>query len=247
MYTGKGPEPVYGPMLICCQTVIIMKKKRFQWQEWSYTEDHCFLCDRTGKPASALTNGYDSCGGDETVFGAIAGDVVGSVFEWHNVKTTEFPLFSRFTRFTDDTVLTAAVADALLRREKRSNRFGDASKAKAGYRESLRRFAAWYPDAGYGQMFEEWTRSASSRPYRSYGNGAAMRVSPVGYACSTLEDVLREAKWSAQITHNHRQGIRGALAIAACVFLARRQTSKDEIKSYVTGNFGYDLGRTLDE
>jgi ADP-ribosylglycohydrolase len=181
------------------------------------------------------------------MLGAIAGDVIGSVYEWHNTKSTDFPLFSRLSRYTDDTVLTVAVADALLHRQPRKNWFSDKFYARASYRNSLQKYARMFPDSGYGQMFEEWAKARSDKPYRSYANGAAMRVCPIGFAFDNMEDVLREAKRSAEITHNHRDGIRGAQAIAACVFLARTGASKQDMKRFIEKNFRYKLSRTLDE
>ncbi|WP_426453015.1 ADP-ribosylglycohydrolase family protein [Paenibacillus sp. S-38] len=115
------------------------------------------------------------------MLGAVVGDVIGSVFEWHNVKSTDFPLYDRFTRYTDDTVLTAAVADAVLSREKHKNKLFDYFAGRKLYAEKLRQYAKWYPDVGYGQQFEAWSKTPGAKPYRSYGNGSAMRVSPIGF------------------------------------------------------------------
>ncbi len=169
---------------------------------------------------------------NEVMIGAIAGDIIGSVFEWNNVKTTDFELFSRGSRFTDDTVLTVAVADSILYR-------GD-------YAKTLRMYGRRHPHAGYGEMFRKWLFSDTPLPYNSYGNGSAMRVSPVGFAFPTLEEVLEQAKRSAEVTHNHPDGITGAKAVAAAVFLARQGESKKEIKKFIEEHFMYDLHRTLD-
>ncbi|MBD3922941.1 ADP-ribosylglycohydrolase family protein [Paenibacillus sp. PR3] len=181
------------------------------------------------------------------MLGAIIGDVIGSVYEWHNMKSTEFPLYSRFTRFTDDTVLTVAVADAVLSRNKQKNRLADYLASKQLYASRYRQYYHWFPDAGYGQKFEEWAKNRSSKPYRSYGNGSAMRVSPIGFASQTLEEALAESRRSAIVTHNHRHGIKGAQAVAAAIFLARHGESKAEIKDYIQRKFKYNLEQSLDE
>lgn len=167
------------------------------------------------------------------MIGAIAGDIIGSVFEWNNIKTTEFPLFTPQSGFTDDTVLTVAVAHAILR--------------KSDYAVSLKTFARKYPDSGYGGRFYQWIFSSDSRPYNSWGNGSAMRVSPVGFAFDSMQDVLDEAKQSAEKTHNHPEGIKGAQATALAIFLARKGESKDRIRQEISTRFHYNLNRTLDE
>jgi ADP-ribosylglycohydrolase len=167
------------------------------------------------------------------MIGAIAGDIVGSVYEVRPIKTTKFPLFHPLCRFTDDTVLTVALADSLMH--------------GAPYVRLLKQYYWAYPDAGYGGSFHEWAQSADSRPYNSWGNGSAMRVSPVGFACVTLDDVLTEARRSAEVTHDHSEGIKGAQAVASAVFLARTGQSKEQIKNYVERKFDYDLDIPLDE
>ncbi|WP_282940167.1 ADP-ribosylglycohydrolase family protein [Paenibacillus sp. RC67] len=181
------------------------------------------------------------------MLGAVIGDVIGSVFEWHNVKTTEFKLYDRFTRFTDDTVLTVAIADAVLNRKKQNNKLIDHYASKKLYAIKLKQYTRWYPNVGYGQKFEEWAKNNNSKPYRSYGNGSAMRVSPIGFAYSTLEEVLMESKLSAIVTHNHRQGVIGAQAVACAVYLGRTLQSKDEIKSFIQNKFKYNLSQKLDD
>lgn len=167
------------------------------------------------------------------MLGAIAGDIIGSVYEWSNVRTTEFPLFRPRSSFTDDTVLSVAVADVLLH--------------GGGYAARLKEYCRRYPNAGYGGTFYNWAFSERTEPYNSWGNGSAMRVSPVGFAGETLEGVLEEAKRSAEVTHNHAEGIRGAQATAAAIFLARTGRDKDEIRTYVRKTFWYGLRDTLDE
>jgi ADP-ribosylglycohydrolase len=167
------------------------------------------------------------------VIGAIAGDIIGSVYESSGIKTTYFNTFSTYSTYTDDSVLTVAVADCLLHDK--------------DYATTFKEYTRKYPFAGYGGMFIRWVDSESLEPYNSFGNGSAMRVSPVGFAFDTMEEVLAEAKRSAEVTHNHLEGIKGAQAIAAAIFLARQQESKSNIKDFIEKNFGYSLHRTLDE
>ncbi|NET42954.1 ADP-ribosylglycohydrolase family protein [Okeania sp. SIO2B3] len=167
------------------------------------------------------------------MLGAIAGDIIGSVYEHNNVKIKDFPLFSNKSKFTDDTVMTIAVADSILNNRE--------------YIDIVKEYFRRYPYAGYGFNFKKWNKSDSKQPYYSWGNGSAMRVSPVGFAFNDLETVLIEAKKSAEITHNHPEGIKGAQATAAAIFLARTGKSKDEIKSYIESNFNYNLSQTLAE
>ena len=170
------------------------------------------------------------------MFGAIAGDVIGSVYEWNNVKTADFePLFQRLSHPTDDTVLTCAVAEWLLR------------GAGDDLPDRLKLWFRQFPQVGYGPRFAKWAMASTRSPYDSWGNGSAMRVSPVGFAFSTLDETLRHASRSAEVTHNHPEGIKGAEATAASIFLARTGNSKDAIRKYVGERFGYNLSRTLDE
>jgi ADP-ribosylglycohydrolase len=166
------------------------------------------------------------------MLGAIAGDVIGSVHERARTKTKDFPLFTPQSRFTDDTVLTVAVAECLLHQRDYVDAFHDYFRV--------------YPHAGYGETFYLWAALQKREPYNSWGNGSAMRVSPVAYFGTTLEDVLREAGRSAEVTHNHEHGIRGAQAVAAAVYLARTGGSKDEIRRYTEEQFDYFLDETLD-
>jgi ADP-ribosylglycohydrolase len=167
------------------------------------------------------------------VLGSIAGDIIGSVYEQLPIKTVEFPLFQNRSRFTDDTVLTVAIASSILE--------------KVDYATSLSRFGRKYPNAGYGGAFFNWLFDPESGPYNSWGNGAAMRVSPVGFAFATIEEVLEEGKNTAEVSHNHPEGIKGAQAIALAAFLARTGASKKQIQGETTRRFGYDLSRTIDE
>lgn len=167
------------------------------------------------------------------MLGAIAGDVIGSVHERAGTKTKSFPLFVPRSRFTDDTVLTVAVAERLLR--------------GGNYTDLFHEYFHEYPRAGYGSSFIRWAAHRRREPYNSWGNGAAMRVSPIGFACHRLEEVLAGARESAEVTHNHPEGVRGAQATAAAVFLARSGWTKPDIRTYIEGEFGYDLSGRLDD
>lgn len=169
------------------------------------------------------------------MLGAIAGDVIGSPYEFdhNNIKTTDFPLFSERSHFTDDSILTVATAEALL--------------TGGDYAEVYKRYHDYYPGAGWGAMFRNMARAGSLRPYGSFGNGSAMRVAPIGFACDTLEETLREAERSAAVTHDRPEGVKGAQATAAAIFLARTGSGKVAIRSFITDAFGYDLSRSLDE
>jgi len=166
------------------------------------------------------------------MIGAIAGDIIGSVYEHRRIKTKEFPLFDPRCRFTDDTVLTVAVADAILTGQP--------------YQQSLRVIGRRYPQAGYGGAFIQWLFTDAPLPYESWGNGSAMRVSPVGFAFSTQEEVLEQARMSAEVSHSHPEGIKGAQATALAVFLARTGIGKEAIRTRVAERFGYDMNRSVD-
>ena len=175
------------------------------------------------------------------MIGAIIGDTAGSVYEFDNIKTTDFPFFNNRSEFTDDSLMSFAVADWLLH---------DNDHTHPALEEAMVRIAHEFPNpiGGYGGSFYRWLFSGRERkPYNSWGNGSAMRVSAVGWAFDTLEETLRVAELSASITHNHPEGIKGAQATAAAIFLARNGKTKNEIKSYIEETFGYDLHRTCDE
>ena len=167
------------------------------------------------------------------ILGAISGDVIGSAYEWNNVKTTDFDIFGRSFEFTDDSVLTFATMDVLLNDK--------------DYAETYQQYARKYPGRGYGGRFKSWINSDNPKPYNSWGNGSAMRVSPVGWACNTIEEVMAEAGRSAEVTHNHPEGIKGAQAAAVAVFMARTGGSKDDIKNFISETFEYDLNRKIDD
>jgi ADP-ribosylglycohydrolase len=165
------------------------------------------------------------------MIGAIAGDIIGSVYEIHEIKTKDFPLFSAGSTFTDDSVLSIALADSILN--------------SLPYTNKLKEYWRRYPGAGYGGSFYKWAASLDSRPYNSWGNGSAMRVSPIGFAYQDLETVLVKAKESAEVTHNHPEGIKGAQATAAAIFLARTGTDKTRLQEYLENQFHYDLHTPL--
>ena len=185
------------------------------------------------------------------MLGAIIGDIVGSPFEFdRNRKTAyskKYPLVSDYSIFTDDTVMTLAVADALMSSMPHKGDETSEAEFKHYVIKSMRNFANVYPDAGYGTRFLGWLREANPSPYNSWGNGSAMRVSPVAWAFDNLEDVERFAAVSSRVTHNNPEGIRGAKATAAAIFLARTGKTKAEIKHYISEKYYYDLTRTLDE
>lgn len=166
------------------------------------------------------------------MIGAIAGDIIGSIYERRPHKSKEFPLFSPFCRFTDDTVLTVAVAESIL--------------SGRSYLETIRDHGRRHPGAGYGGSFRQWLATSASAPYGSWGNGSAMRVSPVGFAFDTVETVLDEAARSADVTHNHPEGVKGAQATALAVFMARTGSSKEEIREEIASRFRYRLDTTTD-
>jgi len=164
------------------------------------------------------------------MIGAIAGDIIGSYYEFNPIKTKEFELFPPNSEFTDDTILTIAIAKSILDNEP--------------YLDNIIDFAKRYPSS-YGSYFVAWLKEEEHLPYNSWGNGSAMRVSPIGWAFDTEEEILLEAKKSAQITHNHLEGIKGAQATALSIFMARKGATKEEIRKEIS--FGYDLNRTVEK
>ncbi len=167
------------------------------------------------------------------MLGSIVGDIVGSIYEFNNHRSKDFPLFGEDCKFTDDTVLTIAVADCLM--------------SNGNYAEYIKNYARKYTGRGYGGRFRQWVSSESMEPYNSWGNGSAMRVSAVGFAYNDLATIMLESQRSAEVTHNHPQGVRGAQATAVAIFMARQGQSKDEIRETIAKSFGYDLNRTVDE
>ncbi|MBQ9564930.1 MAG: ADP-ribosylglycohydrolase family protein, partial [Synergistaceae bacterium] len=179
------------------------------------------------------------------MLGAIVGDIVGSPYEFdrNNIKTTEFPLFSKRSQFTDDTVMTLAVAEAIMLCGETITE----TEFEKNVIKTMQDFGLRYPYAGYGGRFAGWLTANNPKPYDSFGNGSAMRVSPVAWAFDEFEDVERFAAVSARVSHNHPEGIKGAQATATAILLARQGKSQPEIKRYIEGLYGYDLNRTLDE
>ena len=177
------------------------------------------------------------------MYGAILGDMIGAPYEFdRGDKTKDFPLFSAGSAFTDDTVMTVAVAGALM------DSFGKPDEdVRNAVVQSMRRWGKKYPGAGYGVRFSNWLEAEEPRPYGSFGNGSAMRVSPAGWLYDTLEETHRAARLTAEVTHDHPEGIKGAEATASAIFLARTGASKEEIRDFIVREFGYDLSRTCDE
>ncbi len=177
------------------------------------------------------------------MYGAILGNMIGAPYEFDTGgKTKDFPLFVRSSQFTDDSVMTIAVAEALMESAGKSD-----DEIKSALVKSMRRWGRKYPNAGYGGMFSYWLREKDPQPYNSFGNGSAMRVSSAGWLFDTLEETRRIARLTAEVTHNHPEGIKGAEAAASAIFLARTGKDKDEIHDFIIKNFGYDLSRTCDE
>ena len=188
------------------------------------------------------------------MLGAIIGDTVGSVYEFHNIKTTDFPLFSERSRPTDDSIMSMAVAEWLL---------SDPERTQAKLEECMVQWGERYPHVGYGTTFRHWLfnpeflarykekedgeEDGLRHPYNSWGNGSAMRCSACGWVAQSLKEALESAKRSAEITHNHPEGIKGAQATAAAIFMARNEASKEEIREYITKTFHYDLTKTCDD
>ncbi len=186
------------------------------------------------------------------MYGAILGDIIGSPYEFdRGNKSKEFPLFSRYSEFTDDTVMTIAVADAFLEclAGKGKCRISDLDEddLKVKLVEKMQDYGRRYPYAGYGGNFAYWLEDENPQPYNSFGNGSAMRVSSVAWLFDDIISVVNAARISAEVTHNHPEGIKGAQVTAAAIFLARAGASKEKIKSFIQGEFGYDLSRTCDE
>ena len=176
------------------------------------------------------------------MYGAILGDIIGCPYEFDmGNKTKDFPLFSKHSEFTDDTVMTLAVAEAFIGAP------DDENVIRQRLVASMKKWGRRYPDAGYGARFICWLALWKSTPYNSYGNGSAMRVSSVAWLFNDLDTVRRMARISAEVTHNHPEGIKGAEATAAAIFMARTGSSKAAIKEYIESEFHYDLSRTCDE
>ena len=171
------------------------------------------------------------------IIGAIAGDVIGSTRERNPIKSKDFDLFDVDSLFTDDTVMILAIASWLI----------EDKNSKEVLISKLKEFGNRYPNAGYGGRFIKWLADDNSEAYGSWGNGSAMRVSPVAWAADSLEETQRLAEMSAIVTHNHPEGIKGALAVVDAIFLSRTGSDKEEIKQHIESEYGYDLSRKLDD
>jgi len=178
------------------------------------------------------------------MYGAILGDIIGSPYEGRRRarKTKDFPLFIPRSHVTDDSVMTIAVAEALM-----DSAGQDESQLQEALVHSMQEWGHRFPHAGYGGMFSRWLRALDPQPYNSFGNGSAMRVSAAGWLSDSLDEALRLAAITASVTHNHPEGIKGASAVAGAIFLARTEKSKDAVREFVTDTIGYDLSRTCDE
>ena len=174
------------------------------------------------------------------LMGTILGDIAGSIYEFDPHKSTDVDLKDKRMDYTDDTIMTIAVADWIL---------NDKLHTKNGLVSFMQKWGRKYPHpmGAYGNMFSQWLRTDNPRPYSSWGNGSAMRVSAVGFAFDTLEDTMKVAKTSAEVTHNHHEGVKGAQATAAAIFMARTGSTKDEIRRYISDTFGYNLDRSCDD
>lgn len=174
------------------------------------------------------------------LMGAILGDIAGSIYEFDPHKSTDINLQDNRMDYTDDTIMTIAVADWIL---------NDKRHTMNGLVERMQQWGRRYPHlmGAYGNMFSQWLRSDNPMPYNSWGNGSAMRVSAVGFAFDTLEETMNVAKKCAEVTHNHPEGIKGAQATAAAIFMARTGSPKKEIRRFITDTFGYNLDRSCDD
>ncbi|MBR6377635.1 MAG: ADP-ribosylglycohydrolase family protein [Oscillospiraceae bacterium] len=177
------------------------------------------------------------------MYGAILGDMIGAPYEFdRGGKTKAFPIFTKQSQFTDDSVMTIAVAEALL-----DTPGGSEAQVKEALVRSMQKWGRRYPNAGYGGMFWHWLRKKDPKPYGSFGNGSAMRVAAAGWLYDSLEETRRVARWTAEVTHNHPEGVKGAESVAAAIWLARHGSGKEEIRDYILREFGYDLSRSCDE
>ena len=177
------------------------------------------------------------------MYGAILGDIIGSPYEGDRAYTKDFPLFRKRSCFTDDTVMTIAVEEALLS----VGRDAKEDEIKNATVHSMHSWGNRTPNAGYGGAFRKWLKSENPQPYKSYGNGSAMRVSAVGWFYDDIQRTREVARWTAEVTHNHSEGIKGAESVAAAIYMARNGKSKAEIKDYIESEFRYDLSRTIEE
>ena len=183
----------------------------------------------------------DAFRGKETIMGAIIGDIVGSRFEFNPIKSKDFEFFNNGDKFTDDTVMTVAIAQSLLEYKAKS---GDLSGLAI---KNMKAYGKRYPHAGYGGKFRKWLAQPLAEPYGSFGNGSAMRISALAYAAQDLEELHELVDKVTVVTHNHPEGIRGAQAVAAAIFMARMGKSKEDIQEYIEDKYVYDLNRTVED
>ena len=175
---------------------------------------------------------------EKKMLGALVGDIVGSIYEFHNTKSMDFDMFTPWNNFTDDSVMTLAVAKWLMEDEAHTINYLIGCMQELGNR---------HPNFGYGSRFCMWLEEENPQPYNSWGNGAGMRVSPVGLYAKTLDEALALAAITASVSHNHPEGVKGAQAIASCVFLCKQGKTKSEIKEYVEKTFYYNLDRKISD
>lgn len=205
------------------------------FRSWYESIDYTNVKLKNNEPGRKMNSYYNPL-----LISAILGDIAGSIFEFNPHKSVDINLHDNRMDFTDDTIMTIAVADWIL---------NDKKLTKIGLARKMQEWGRKYPNpmGAYGGMFSLWLNSDNPKPYNSWGNGAAMRVSAVGFAFNTMEETLNIAKMSAEVTHNHPEGIKGAQATAAAIFMARTGSTKEDIRKYINENFGYDLNRTCDE
>ena len=181
------------------------------------------------------------------MYGAILGDMIGSPYEFdRGRKTKDFPFFDRGATFTDDSVMTIAVADALMRAEGMGV-IEDETRTKDLIIDMMHKWGHRYPNSGYGGRFRDWLKYRSRKPYNSFGNGSAMRVASAGWMFDDLETTRKVARWTAEVTHNHPEGVKGADATASAIWMARNGYSKEDIRGFIINDIGYDLSRTCDD
>lgn len=178
------------------------------------------------------------------MYGAILGDIIGSPYEYNGgIKTKQFPFFRKESTFTDDSVMTIAIGEALMNAGKEAS----LEVIKENAITSMQKWGQRYPFAGYGGNFYTWLFTENPQPYNSYGNGSAMRVSPVGWLYDSLDRTIQVATAVSEVSHNHPEGIKGACATAASIYLSRNKKTKEEIKQFITQEYGYNLEETCDE
>lgn len=226
--------------------MVVIEHKSYGNLMYGDDRDVIFYCNNCGREFNEYL--YQVPGKnnmlDTVLVGAIIGDIVGSPYEFNdnNIKTKDFQLISEKSRPTDDSVMTIAIAEGLLISKDQTD-----DEIKETLIDSVKKWGRKYPAAGYGARFSIWLKLDDRSPYQSYGNGSAMRVSSAGWLAESIYDARRLGRLTAEITHNHIEGIKGAEAVASAIFLARQKADKDFIKKYIEVEFGYELNRTCDE